>query len=235
MKLKIFFLLLLLVPTLFAQFKDQIKINHSVESFKNYSILSEKEEKSKTLAFLLSLMVPGLGEYYLNRFDLGKYFLIAEGGLWLSLYGFDYYGKIQRNNYINYAKVTGNVNSVGKDETYWSVIGSYMNIYDYNNQKLLNRQFSAMYDENTHYWFWNSNEDRKKYRNIWFSSESAFNNRQFPISLIIINHIASAINAAIVAKNYNESLNERSVRLFPQFGFDQFYNPQLKISLQKNF
>ncbi len=200
MNLKTIFLLILLTSTISAQFKNQIA-TPKVENF-NQNLIGpvENKEKSKTLAFLLSLAVPGLGEYYLNRFDVGKYFTIAEGGLWLSLYGFDYYGKFQRDNYINFAKVNGNVNTSGKDETYWAVIGNYMNIYDYNNEKLLNRQFNAVYDENTYYWFWNSNEERKKYRNLWLSSESAFNNKQFPISLIIINHIASAINAALIAK-----------------------------------
>lgn len=234
MKIKTLLFLFLLVSVLSAQFREQIEVSNYIDLNKN-SILLEKKEKSKTLAFLLSLAVPGLGEYYLNRFDIGKYFLIAEGGLWLSLYGFDYYGRFQRNNYINYAVVNGSVNSTGKDEMYWSIIGSYMNIYDYNNEKLLNRQFSAVYNENTHYWFWNSNEERRKYRNTWLSSEKAFNNKQFPISLIIINHIASAINAAIVAKDYNENLNKNSIRFYPQFGFDQFYNPQIKISLQKSF
>lgn len=235
MKSKIFILLIFLASTISAQFKNQIE-KPKIESI-NQKIFPtfESKEKSKTLAFFLSLAIPGLGEYYLNRFDVGKYFTIAEGGLWLSLYGFDYYGKFQRNNYINFAKVNGGVNSTGKDENYWAVVGNYMNVYDYNNEKLLNRQFNSVYDENTHFWFWNSNEERKTYRNLWLSSERAFNNKQFPISLIIINHLVSAINAALIAKNYNESLSQSSVKVFPQFGFDKFYNPAVKISLQKNF
>jgi hypothetical protein len=234
MKIRILIFVILFSSTLFAQFKDLTpQVNPSIKT--ELKISTDGQEKSKTLAFILSLAIPGLGEYYLNRFDVGQYFLIAEGGLWLSLYGFDYYGRIQKDNYMQFASVNGGVNSTGKDENYWAIIGSYMNIYDYNNEKLLNRQFNALYNENTHYWFWNSNEERKKYRNLWLSSESAFNNKQFPISLIIINHIASAINAVIIARNYNERLKEGSVNIYPQLGFDEFYNPQIKISLRKNF
>lgn len=234
MKLK-FLVFFILVSTLSAQFKDQLTPTQSVDVSNKFSIGKENNEKSKTLAFILSLAIPGLGEYYLNRFDAGKYFLIAEAGLWLSLYGFDYYGKFQRENYINFAKVNGGVNLSGKDDKYWAIVGNYLNINDYNNEKLLNRQFNALYNENTHYWYWKSNEERKKYRNLWLSSESAFNNKQFPISLIIINHIASAINAAFMAKNYNEKLNEGSVQVLPHLSFDEFSNPQIKISFQKSF
>ncbi|MFN4110945.1 MAG: hypothetical protein ACK4G1_01620, partial [Ignavibacteria bacterium] len=79
MKIKTLLISFLLVSTLSAQFKEQIEVSNYIELNKN-SILLEKKEKSKTLAFFLSLAIPGLGEYYLNRVDIGKYFLIAEGG-----------------------------------------------------------------------------------------------------------------------------------------------------------
>ncbi|MCX8056374.1 MAG: hypothetical protein N3F03_02040 [Ignavibacteria bacterium] len=234
MKIKSLIFLLVLTTLSFAQLKTQSNKNEIINFNQTFLKNENSGEKSKTLAFVLSLILPGLGEYYANRFDVGKYFTIAEGTLWLTLYGFDYYGNLQKENYINFAKINGGVNVSGKNEQYWAVIGSYMNIYDYNNEKLFNRQFNLTFDENTHYWFWKSNEERKKYRNLWLSSESAFNNKQFPISLIIINHIASAINAALVTKRMNENL-ESSIKLYPQFGFDEFNNPQIKISFLKNF
>ncbi len=226
---------IIFMNSLFGQIKNLPERNYIDHNFQKISLINENVEKSKTLAFFMSLLVPGLGEYYINRFDIGKYFLISEGGLWLSLYGFDYYGRFQKNNYINYAKVNGNVITNGKDDNYWAIIGSYMNIYDYNNEKLLNRQFHLVYNENSHYWYWSTNEERKKYRSLWLSSESAFNNKQFPIALIIINHFASAINAAILAGKYNAKNEQESIQIFPQLGFDEFYNPQVKLSFLKNF
>lgn len=234
MKIKLFLLLFSLSTSLFGQFKESIHRNSEVD-FQNQKISITSSEKSKTLAFFLSLVLPGAGEYYVNRFEQGKYFFIAEGALWLTLWGFDHYGQIMKDNYINYANTNGGVNPTGKDKRYWAVIGSYMNIYDYNNEKLLNREFQSLFDENLYYWNWNTNQDRKKYRNIWLSSESALNNKQFPIALIVINHLVSAINAAILANNYNENLKNESLQIIPKFGVDNFLNPKIYLTFQKSF
>lgn len=230
---KIILLILISINISHAQFKEFSNSNIKIDE----SILSQNfgGQKSKSLAFLLSLVLPGSGEYYVNRFDVGKYFVVSEAGLWLTYFGFDYYGRFQKDNYITYAKVNGSVNPANKDDDYWAAIGSYMNIYDYNNEKLLNRDFNKIYDEKIYYWNWNSNDERKKYRNLWLSSEKAFNNKQFPLALIVVNHIVSAINATILAGRYNESLQNQSLQICPQFGFDEFQKPQLYISLLKNF
>lgn len=231
----LFLVFIILSSTLSAQFKVRSSAEINLTINKNEVLGVEKSEKSKTLAFFLSLAIPGAGEYYVNRFDVGKYFLMAEGGLWLTLWGFDYYGRIQRDNYINFAKINGSVNPTGKDSKYWAVIGNYMNINDYNNEKLLNREFNALFDENLYYWNWNTNQERKKYRNLWLSSESAFNNKQFPVALIVINHIVSAINASILVSHYNKNLENESIRLIPNVGFDKFYNPEISLTFHKSF
>ena len=235
MKRILFLALLILSSTLSAQFKYRSNAEVNLTIDKNELIGYNKSEKSKTLAFFLSLIVPGAGEYYVNRFDVGKYFLLSEAGLWITFYGFDYYGKFQRDNYINYAKTNGSVNPSGKDSRYWAVIGNYMNINDYNNEKLLNREFNSLFDENYYYWNWNTNQERKKYRSMWLSSESAFNNKQFPAALIIINHIISAINAVILANRYNKSIELESMHIIPNVGLDKFYNPEIYLSFQKSF
>ncbi len=232
-KLVIFFLLISI--TLNAQFKEQLNQEVNLINKPLKPTLIYPYQKSKTLAFFLSLAIPGLGEYYVNRFDVGKYFLMAEGGLWLTLYGFGYYGRIQRENYISFAKINGGVEPAGKDENFWSIIGSYMSVDDFNEERLLNRQYNSVYDEKTHYWYWRTNEDRKKYRNLWLSSESAFNNKQFPIAFIIINHIASAINASLLASKYNEQGENSSLRIIPEFGVNFNFEPQLRVSFLKRF
>ncbi|NPV12021.1 MAG: hypothetical protein HPY57_09550 [Ignavibacteria bacterium] len=235
MKKSLLFALIFFTSNLFAQFKSQLSLETNLKINRQDILSFNHKEKSKTLAFFLSLAVPGAGEYYVERFDVGKYFLLTEGGLWLTLWGFDYYGKFQRENYINFAKTNGGVNPSGKDERYWAVIGNYMNINDYNNEKLLNREFNSVYDEAYYYWNWNTNQERKRYRNLWLSSESAFNNKQFPIALIVINHIVSAINAAILANRFNEKLANGSFQLIPNLGVDKFYNPQIYLTFHRSF
>ncbi len=226
-----------MIGVLFSQsYFDEI-MTQKIQNDKNnisLNITNESTKKSSTLAFFLSLAIPGAGEYYLNRFDLGKYFLLAEGTLWLTVAGFNTYGNWQKENYINFAKVNAGVNDANKDETYWATIGNYLSIEDYNNEKLLNREFSKVLDINTHYWFWKTNDERKKYRSLWLSSEKAFNNVQFPLALIVINHLASAINSAIIASRM-KSKDEITFHFFPNVSLDNFNQLQLTFNLVKIF
>lgn len=229
----ILFVLFICLSMVFGQFKDSYSPEKEFKFPAQLDITSDVD-KSKTLAFVFSLLIPGLGEYYLGQFNKGKYFTIAEGTLWLSLFGFDYYGRWQRNNYVNYAKLTAGVNPYGKDERFWANVGLYMNIDDFNQEKLLFRNFEGVYNEETHFWSWNTNEERKKYRNLWLASEHAFNNKRFPAALIVVNHLASAINSLLLAGRINQS-NENSVIISPQFGIDNFQNPSFQIEIIKLF
>jgi hypothetical protein len=55
--------------------------------------LEDAGERSVTLAVLYSLLLPGMGELYAGNFSSGKYYLIADAGLWLGYGGFQYYGR----------------------------------------------------------------------------------------------------------------------------------------------
>ncbi|MCH8326428.1 MAG: hypothetical protein IIB83_07705 [Bacteroidetes bacterium] len=92
----------------------------------------------------------------------------------------------------------------GKTDTYFSTIGIYINIDDFNNQKALERDFGAMLDKNKFYWNWQNNEARKQYRDIWSSSEQSFNDLKFIAGALIINRIASVINAVRLVSAFNK-------------------------------
>lgn len=215
--------------------KNEIKNVSYSEVKLNFNSFFSNGEKSGTLAFFLSLLVPGIGELYLNRYDVGKYFTASEGVLWLSLVGFNYYGSWQRDNYKSFASTYAGITNDEKDETYFATIGTYMNITDYNNEKYLYREFDKVYDVSKFYWNWQSNNDRKKYRSMWVASENAFNNIRFAAALIAVNHIVSAINSAIMASNYNQRLNQSVIRINSDVEQDQFGNYKYMLNFSASF
>ena len=77
-----------------------------------------------------------------------------------------------------------------------------------NDEKALERNFDEMYDTEIYYWKWQNTEDRKTYRNIRTSSEQTFNDLRFVVGAMILNRIASAINAVRLVASYNSSLSE---------------------------
>lgn len=217
------------------QLKNEIK----TAEFKSHTpILSppaEFKKKNAGLAIIYSLLLPGMGELYAESYSSGKYFTIAEGILWGTYIGINTYGSWQKNRYKSFAASNGNVEIEGKDDDYFATISEYLNIEQYNNEKALERNFADMLDENLYFWNW-TNEDRKAYRSMWLSSEQAFNNLRFVVGALIINRIASAVNAVRLVSRYNkEHTEELSWNILA--GVENSINlpNNFKISLQANF
>jgi hypothetical protein len=219
---KIFLLIILSYISLLAQenepaaqksllaLKSEIAAENGFNNNLNPAGIPVKQEKVKVfskknagLAIVYSLLLPGMGELYAEGYESGKYFTIAEGILWGVYIGIDTYGNWQKDRYIAFAASNGGVNNAGKNDDYYGIIGQYMNITNYNNDKALGRDYVHMYDPKEYYWKWND-QDRKAYRHMWVSSEQAFNNLRFVAGALILNRVASAINAVRLVSAYNK-------------------------------
>ena len=100
------------------------------------------------------------------------------------------------------AALHSNIFAHKEQDDYFATISEYVSIEQYNNEKALERNFTEMLDENKYFWKWTS-EDRKTFRSMWVSSEQSFNNLRFVVGALIINRIASAINAVRLVSAYN--------------------------------
>lgn len=184
--------------------------NQSFET-QNYNPLTNnavRSKKSAGLAILYSMILPGMGELYAGDYGSGIYFTAADAALWGVYAGYSIYGKWKEDDYKAFAVTNGGITTDGKDDSYYASIGIYMNIEEYNRIQELNRSFSFVYNTDTHYWKWNNNEDRRKYRELWKSSEQAYNNLRFAVGALILNRIISAINAVRLVAVHNRNLNE---------------------------
>ncbi len=193
--------------------------------------------KKKTgVAILYSILLPGMGELYAGDYSLGKYFTIADGVLWATMFGFDIYGSRMEDNYKSYASSVGGADVTGKDEKYFADIGNYLGIEQYNRIKGLDRNFVEVYDNSSYEWKWASQSERREYRRMWKSSETAYNNIRFAAGALILNRIASAINAVRLVSKHNKKLEEE-LSWDVSFGVDkQLLLPtQLKMNCRVNF
>ncbi len=161
--------------------------------------------KKVGLAAIYSLLLPGMGEWYAESFGSGKYFLGAEAGLWLTFTMFDVYGNALRDDARGFAVQHAGVNLAGKSDQYFVDIGNFINIQEYNDKKLRDRDPSKLYDAG-YAWQWDSDAARAAFKGQRIASDNAYNNKRFVIAAIIVNHIASAINAARAAIAYNNAL-----------------------------
>ena len=216
---KFWLILLILATAVFAQQRKTLSTLDLEQEFKNpinspgisvnqNSFEIPTEKKSPGLAILYSFLLPGMGELYANNYNSGKYFTIAEGIFWGTYIGMNVYANARENDYKAFAETYGSANISEKDADYFATIGQYDNIEIYNDEKALERNFDEMYDTEIYYWKWQNTEDRKTYRNIRTSSEQTFNDLRFVVGAMILNRIASAINAVRLVASYNSSLSE---------------------------
>jgi len=176
------------------------------DSIPDENVKYSGSKKSPGLAMLYSLFVPGTGQLYAHRFDVGKYYMISEAALWLGFASFTIYGNWLLNDAHKYAAIHAGVNTNGKDDTYFVNISNYDNIYQYNNDQLSNGNYNNLYDQNTYYFYWDNSANREKYRTDQLAGDRVITDRLFFVGAIIINHVISAISAVILTNSYNDKI-----------------------------
>ena len=187
---------------------DEKKI--SEKTFDNKIIFSDGK-KSPGIAILLSLLVPGAGHFYAGRMDVGKYFLTGEVLSWLGIIGLNMYGNSVRDDARTYAVVHSGLNKTGKDDNYYSNIGSFNTIYDYNNDVIRKGEYDKIYDVGSYFWSWDSFDSRAFYETQRKHSERVFNSRIIFGSVLVVNRIVSAISSIVLINN--SSGNSSSLKI----------------------
>jgi hypothetical protein len=211
---KIFVILILLTFTAFPQatknmlsLKEEIKQNMVSGNSNSIPVKEEFSQKSVILAITYSILLPGMGELYAGNYSSGKYFTIAEGVFWGTYIGMNQYSNWQKDRYHSFAVSNGGVNLAGKDDGYFTNIGIYTDINEYNDDMSRNGDFNKMYNTQLDYWKWTGN-DRKTYRAMWTAGELAHNNLRFVIGALVLNRVVSAINAARIAAAFNRNASQ---------------------------
>jgi len=181
-----------------------------VKVFDEKPVNIKGDKKNPALAILYSMILPGMGELYAENFGSGKYFTIAEVTLIGVYFGVNSYGNWKKDNYQAFAGSAGSVNLQGKNDDYFARIGEYKDIEQYNDIKSLNRQFDEMYDPASFYWEWKTDEERERYRDMWLSSQHAYNNLRFVVGAMLLNRLISTINAVRSVTAYNKALESKN-------------------------
>lgn len=163
-------------------------------------------KKKQSVAVLYSLILPGMGEWYAQDLGSGKYSLVAEATLWLTYVSFQQYGTWYQSDARQFASAHAGAVLAGKGDQFFVNIGNFDNVYDYNDQKLRERDLADVYDPAAGYfWSWDTDADRARFRAMRVSSDKIFNNSRFVIGAVLLNHIISAVNAARLVRNYNKN------------------------------
>jgi len=208
-----------------------ISSKEAIEIYKETTDYSPAK-KNIALAILYSALLPGMGELYAENYGSGKYFTIADAALLSVYFGVNTYGDWKKENYKSFAQTYGGISPSNKNDDYFATIGNYKNIDQYNDEKALEQRFSEMYDKNIMNWKWETETQRREYRGMWLSSQRAYNNLQFVVGAMLVNRLASIINAVRSVVAYNKNLQQQtSWNMY----FDANPNPLAQQNFSLNF
>lgn len=183
---------------------------------------------SKIPPTIKSAILPGWGEYDLNKSSRGNFFLTTEIiGVALTTFSYVKSSNIA-TTYQAIAAEHANVIGDGKNHQFWVDIGNYDSQIDYNEEHLRWRKFDNLYPNEANWnWNWDTEEKRKKFENLRIESDRMKLAGKFFIGGIILNHIISAIDVYYLK---NISLKEK-------VEFSSYINPDnyaLVYSIQLN-
>ncbi len=197
----------------------------------------QPEKKSIGTALLLSLVLPGAGEYYVGNTSQSKIFFGVEVLAWGGFFLNDYHASSLEKDYKAYARQHAGVSSGGKeDDQYWVSIGKFDDIYAYNSRRANERRLDEIYDETkANFWQWDSKKNRFSYDEKRLKSVDIKSRDIYFYTAILVNHLVSAINAMRLARKHNKSIAVNSFNYNFVVKSSQVQNNYIGIALSQSF
>lgn len=190
-------------------------------------------------AMLLSVLLPGAGQYYAGSTFKGQVFMGIEAAIWSGFIAYRVYGGWKKDDYQSYAATHAGVDNEGKDDEFYDWIGFYENREEFNQLgRLYYPERSYLPDDAAHYWQWDSESSRMVFKNLKDASKRSFRNASFMLGLALFNRVIAGIDTYRTVKAAGKKVEsmtqfgEYKVRVSPRlFGSNQ----GLSIALSRKF
>ncbi len=168
-------------------------------------------------AFLQSLVLPGWGQYSLGQKNAAIAFFGAEAAMIGGMLAMNEYGSSARDDYIAMAHAEAGVEGDHEHDFYVDV-GNWLNTDQFNEQRLRNREFDALYRLSSQRWEWKSDDRRGEFKKLRIRSDRAFNNILYLVGGLVLNHVVAGIHAgrsAALRNSESAPLSQWDVKVKP--------------------
>jgi len=190
-------------------------------------------------AMLLSVLLPGAGQYYAGSTFKGQVFMGIEAAIWSGFIAYRVYGDWKRDDYKSYAATHAGVDNDGKDEQFYDWVGFYENREEFNQLgRLYYPERPFLPDDAAHEWQWDSESSRAVFKNIKDASKKSFRNASFMLGLALFNRVIAGIDTYRTVKAAGKKVEamtqfgEYKMHISPRlFG----HNQGLSIALSRKF
>ncbi len=187
--------------------------------------LGETKPKNGKLAMLYSLILPGLGEYYLGSKGRATGFFVVEGALWTTYFVSQGDGNHRQTQYKEFAQIHAGVDP-RDDSDYYRTIGNYIGAdgpFSANEQ--VRREARLIYptdreaqeeyfNENAYTgddaWLWDSTSDLARYQSMRQSSLDSYHTADLTLGLLLANRLLSVLDVGILSAKMNKNLENET-------------------------
>lgn len=217
------------------ELKSKLLNSYAAQKSPEINTSTADSKKSPGLALLFSLILPGSGHFYLNRMDVGKYFFGTDVAGWLGFATVSVYSDDVMDDAKTFSNEHAAVQDVNnKDDDYFSNVGNYANIYEYNNYQLTIGAYTSLYNVDQYYWNWDNGNNQNIFESQRKSSERIYNSRIIFGSILIANRIVAGISAYLIAKNDPKKVSSLNIEPELLYKKDLSFDG-VKVNLTKNF
>lgn len=198
----------------------------------------EERKSPKISNVFLSLLVPGLGEWASGNKGAAKFFLGMEVTLWAGFIASNSYLNVLQSDLEAFAAQHAGVRMPDeKGDQYWIDVGLSPSIYEFNAERLLERDKNARYEEGSSYdWVWDSEDNRIVYAGKRLDRVDWKKNTNLIIGGLVLNRIISAIDVVrIVRKSKKENDLARKSYLNMRYAENAFEGKSFRLNFSVLF
>jgi len=157
-------------------------------------------KKSAALAMALSIILPGSGHEYLGRDRSGFNYITTDVVLIFSYFLCTHYSQKLALNAYGYAWIHSGAKASVNNSSYWSAVGSYLDVQDYNLVMNLNRTPGQEYSA-AQGWNWDSPSSQGTFNSILSSSHRLGVIGDFVLGGMIIDRVLAFIDVRAYTRN----------------------------------
>lgn len=193
---------LLFAAALAAQVAAQVTVEDEIVTGE-VSLFDVKVEKERSLiaAMGISLALPGMGHYYVDRPRSALIYLSVDLA---SLFGaLVFYGlaDAQENNARSFAASAAGIWNAPSGEAYWRHVGAYMDAAEYNESVELSRgSANDLYSDPESWWRWADKEQQDKYNDLRQKARNLKVASSFFVGALVVNRIVSTVDLRVFRK-----------------------------------
>ncbi|MDP2984685.1 MAG: hypothetical protein Q8O92_15305 [Candidatus Latescibacter sp.] len=152
-------------------------------------------KKDHMKAFMLSFLVPGLGQFYAGSPGYAKLFIATELAIWGGYYYNTTMKQARRQDYLAQGALKAGADPSETGIAYLNAIGAYNSSFDYNQSQLQMNDVPVLYTGNKG-WNWDSEADRVQFRYLRERELDYENNIKYCIAGAVLNHFLSGLQAS---------------------------------------